>query len=127
MKFIRETGKSNVLIPSAALALSGLDSAKQLELHTLDGTVLLLKDGMTAKELLSVIESLGQLSTELVVYLLSVCGQCGGCEGDCPFGTEELQLGDIPSGPMEILTQCGICLGALSKTLTEGAVIYGGA
>ena len=126
MKFIKETGESGVRVSPAALALSGLDTAGQLELHILDGAVLLLKDGMTAKEVLSVMESLSQLSTKLILHMVAVCGQCGGCEGDCPFGTEELCFEGVPSGPMEMLTQCDICLGALNAALAGEEIVYGG-
>jgi ferredoxin len=80
-----------VRVPFEDLNLSGLDEAEHLELHTRNDAVVLMKKEMTAVELLSAIESLTDLSMELLVHLASACGKCDGCEGNCPFG----ETGDI--------------------------------
>lgn len=107
MKFVKGTGASGVTIPNAALILGGLYGAEKLELHTLDGAVVLLNGKMTAMELLDVVESLDRLSGELLAALTSACGQCVGCEDDCPFSQASrdiripqylLDAVDIPMG-----------------------------
>ena len=92
MKFLKRTGTAGVTIPKAALTLSGLDNAEKLELHTLDGAAVLLKQEMTAMGLLSVIASLDRLSCELLTTLACTCGQCVGCEDDCPFSQESRDI-----------------------------------
>lgn len=105
MKFVKGVNAAGVNIPKSALTISGLEGANRLELHTLDSAAVLLKGSMTAKELLSVIESLNHLSHTLLQGVTSACEQCVGCEDDCPFIQESqdirlpkylLEAADIP-------------------------------
>jgi hypothetical protein len=118
MKITKERNEASVRIPSAAMILSGLDESKQLEFHTLDEAVVLLKSEMTASELLSAIDSLSDLTTQLIVQLVNVCGECDHSESDH-------SLNDVPPGLLETLSQCGVCLSSLDELLANGEIIYG--
>lgn len=85
MKFSRENGTTGVTIPKAALKLSRLEGAQKLELHALDSAAVLLKDRMTAMEVLGAVSSMDRLSGQLLEALAEACEQCVGCEEDCPF------------------------------------------
>lgn len=107
MKFVKGTGAAGVTIPKAAMTLSGLDGAETLELHTLDGTAVLLKQKMTVMELLTVVGSLDRLSGDLLAALAIACEKCVGCEDECPFSQESrdihlpkylLDAAEIPEG-----------------------------
>ena len=89
MKYIKGNGKSDVVITPAALILSGLEEAQKLEMHTLDGAIVLLNGRMTVMELISAAESLTSMASELTTKLIMSCGRCDGCGGDCPFEEDE--------------------------------------
>lgn len=107
MKFVKETGTAGVTIPKSAMKLSGLSDAQKLELHTLEGAAVLVKQKMTTMELLTVIHSLNQLADGLLALLADVCDACVGCGDDCPFSQESrdihlpkylLDAAEIPEG-----------------------------
>lgn len=66
MKFIREAGSNGVRIPKIARLLSGLDEAKRLELHTMEHAIVLLKDKMSAADIVNATQSINHLCTELL-------------------------------------------------------------
>lgn len=88
MKFQTQyTGKS-LPLPPAALALGGFEAGERMALHPLQGAVAVLREKMTAIELVRAIESLQSLASELTVHLVQVCGPCDRC-GECPAGPED--------------------------------------
>lgn len=107
MKFVRENGTAGVTIPRAAMKLSHFDGAGKLELHALDSASVLLKEKMTAMELLNAVSSMDHLAGELLEALIEACDDCVGCEDDCPFSQENrdlrlprhlLDVAEIPEG-----------------------------
>lgn len=92
MKFVKGTNTAGVTIPKGAMKLCGLGSTDALELHTLDGAAILLKQEMNASELLSVINNLDRLSCNLLTTLAIACEKCVGCEEDCPFSQENRDI-----------------------------------
>lgn len=91
MKFNKEASLRGVYITAGTLKVSKLPSNEQLELHTLDNTLVLMKRQMTAPELLTTAHALADLAAELINHLAEVCGPCEDCEKDsCPYnGFEE--------------------------------------
>ncbi len=90
MKFVRKSSIKGVCIPESALKLSKLPDGENLELHTLDHALVLLKGQMTAPELLHVAHQLSSLSAQLLHYLSEVCGPCEDCDKDsCPYNDFE--------------------------------------
>ena len=95
MKFVKETTSKGLQIPTAAMKLSGFESSGKVELHASEDTLVVLKQRMTAMELLRAARSLQKLATDLHVHLARVCGHCDGCDGECPFGGgDEVELPD---------------------------------
>jgi hypothetical protein len=119
MKFVKEVTVSGAFIPKSAMILSGLDEADSLELHTLDDAVVLLKDSMTADEMLSAIESLNELTSGLITHLVNACGLCPGCTPTCEDDD------DLPSDLTDVLARCGACMNKLDELLASGEIIYG--
>lgn len=77
------------------MKLSGFESSGKVELHASEDTLVVLKQRMTAMELLRAARSLQKLATDLHVHLARVCGHCDGCDGECPFGGgDEVELPD---------------------------------
>lgn len=87
MKFQTQyTGKA-LAIPAAGLALSGFKRGERLEFHPLQGAAAVLWEKMTAMELVSAIDSLQSLASELTVHLAQVCGPCDQC-AECSVDPE---------------------------------------
>lgn len=85
MKFLRVTDAAKIMIPRAAITVSKLDGTEKLELHALENAAVLLKERMTAMEVINAIDSLDELSSQLLEALVESCDQCVCCEEDCPF------------------------------------------
>ena len=108
MKFHKNITGGPVTLPTAAVKLCGLEAGGKAELHALEGAAVLMKASMNAMELIHALDSLHQLTVDLAVHLIKVCGPCDGCGGECPFGDfsyEEITLPDdlreeagIPAG-----------------------------
>ena len=87
---------------------SGFRQDGALALHCGEGAIVLLKEKMTAKELVDAVGSLEDLGSELLVHLRKVCGPCGSCRGGCPcledldrryeFSDSLLERAGIPKG-----------------------------
>lgn len=77
------------------MKLSGFESGGKVELHASEDTLVVLKQRMTAMELLRAAKSLQTLVTDLHVHLAKVCGPCTGCDGEFPFEDgDEVDLPD---------------------------------
>ena len=97
MKFHKNITGGPVTLPTAAVKLCGLEAGGKAELHALEGAAVLMKASMNAMELIHALDSLHQLTVDLAVHLIKVCGPCDGCGGECPFGDfsyEEITLPD---------------------------------
>lgn len=81
MKFIliKNSRKENLSVPAAALQIAGMESEERLEAHVADDAIAVIKKEMTALEMITVIEFLDKLSTELEVRLAAACGICQDC------------------------------------------------
>lgn len=165
MKFVKTPGAAGIMITKAAMSLSGLGSEEKLELHTLENAAVLLKRNMTAMELLHAVKALDSLAGELLAELAGACGQCVGCEDNCPFSQESRDirlpkylldaaeipedaklcaepnpdkgtiivsvmengrtLDDVPEELLDVLLECGVCLGSLSELIHDEGIVYG--
>ena len=62
MNFVKYNEKNHIEIQPAALVLSDLDQADRLEMHTLDGALVLLKDDVDEIEQVHAIMALSKLT-----------------------------------------------------------------
>ncbi len=85
MKFVKEVTGEKLAIPAAAIKLCGFEKGDKTDLHALPGTAIVLKQKMTAMEVIQVMDALHQLTVDLSVHLARACGPCDGCEDGCPF------------------------------------------
>lgn len=109
MKFISKVTDKSLSIPAAAVKVSGFAHGDPVELHAQDQALVLLKQQMTAAELIRAVDGLHKLTMELIVHLAKVCGPCDGCNGQCPFG--DFEYDDITL-PDDLREEAGIPAGA---------------
>ena len=111
------------------MKLSGFESGGKVELHASEDTLVVLKQRMTAMELLRAARSLQKLATDLHVHLARVCGHCDGCDGECPFGGgDEVELPDYLREEAGIPEKAKLCAsvdeGEHSVTISEADYDY---
>ena len=75
----RSSPRQKITIPKSAQALSGIRIAPRLELHILDGGIVLTKAEMSAMDMVNLIAAMSNLVTDLGAQLGAVCGQCDEC------------------------------------------------
>lgn len=85
MKFVKEVTGEKMAIPAAALKLCGFENGDKAELHALPSAAIILKQKMTAMEVIQAMDALHQLTVDLSVHLARASGPCDGCDGDYPF------------------------------------------
>ena len=76
MKFTLETGKKGLRIRKEILDASGFAREDALNVCGEENAVVILKKQMTAMELVNTIQSLKDLTADLLVYLAKLCGPC---------------------------------------------------
>ena len=81
MKFNKQLSNGGLFLPSAALKISGFEDSGQVEIHALKNTAVIMKQQMTAMELIQALDSLNQLFINLSFHFAKTCGACSGCEG----------------------------------------------
>lgn len=87
MKFEKKTDIKGAFVPRSALKLCNFKENESLDLHTLPGAAVMIRQRMTAAELVETVEALVNISTSLINHLIQSCGNCDGCgeEGECPY------------------------------------------
>ena len=83
MKIAKTDTKPSLKIPTAVMKMTDLSGDEHAELHTCSNAVVVLKEHLTAKELIDTVVSLQELATGLTVHLAKLCGPCRNCD-DCP-------------------------------------------
>ena len=71
MNFVKYNRKNHIEIQPAALVLSNLENSPQMELHTLDHALVLLKDDMTEAEQLDSMTALIKLVNSMMADIIS--------------------------------------------------------
>ena len=68
MKFNKQLSNGGLFLPSAALKISGFEDSGQVEIHALKNTAVIMKQQMTAMELIQALDSLNQLFINLSIW-----------------------------------------------------------
>ena len=120
MKFTLEIGKKGLRIRREILDASGFAREEALSVRGEENVVVILKQRMTAMELVQVIQSLKDQTSDLLVHLAKLCGSCRHCENECPYLKESSRV----RLPDNMLEQAGIPKGArLDALIGEGEVL----
>ena len=98
MKFVKEVTGEKMAIPAAALKLCGFENGDKAELHALPSAAIILKQKMTAMEVIQAMDALHQLTVD---------------------------LRDVPPYLLEMLAASGICIGELEERLMLEDTVYG--
>ena len=86
MKFNKQLSNGGLFLPSAALKISGFEDSGQVEIHALKNTAVIMKQQMTAMELIQALDSLNQLFINLSFHLAKTCAPAAGVRANVPLG-----------------------------------------
>lgn len=126
MKFIKEITSRGLLLPLVAARLAKFKAGDKVEYRPLKGTMVVLKKRMTAPELLTAVEQLNGVATELLLHLDRVCGPCEECVDGCLCGeSEDSPLQHLPTDLLLTFAEAGTCLGELEEHLIMEDIVYG--
>lgn len=126
MKFIKEITSRGLLIPMVAAQLAKFKAGDRVEYRPLDHVIVVLKKRMTAPELLTAVEQLQSVATELLLHLDRVCGPCEECPDGCLCGeSEDSPLQHLPTDLLLTFAEAGTCLGELEEHLITEDIVYG--
>ena len=126
MKFIKEITSRGLLLPLVAARLAKFKAGDKVEYRPLKGTMVVLKKRMTALELLTAVEQLNGVATELLLHLDRVCGPCEECVDGCLCGeSEDSPLQHLPTDLLLTFAEAGTCLGELEEHLIMEDIVYG--
>ena len=126
MKFIKEITSRGLLLPLVAARLAKFKAGDKVEYRPLKGTMVVLKKRMTAPELLTAVEQLNGVATELLLHLDRVCGPCEECADGCLCGeSEDSPLQHLPTDLLLTFAEAGTCLGELEEHLITEDIVYG--
>jgi len=122
MKFLlnQSDPRRRIAVPPPARKLSGLDGESALEIHALDGAIVITKARMTAMDMIKTIWSFSNLVTDMSAQLGAACGDCTGC-GFC----ECMVCGDGPINlPACVLEEAGLPPGCkLTAAVDDDGII----
>ena len=126
MQFIKEITSRGLLLPMIAARLAKFKAGDRVEYRPLDNVIVVLKKQMTAPELLTAVEQLNVVATELLLHLDRVCGPCEECADGCLCGeSEDSPLQHLPTDLLLTFAEAGTCLGELEEHLITEDIVYG--
>ena len=126
MQFIKEITSRGLLLPMIAARLAKFKAGDRVEYRPLDNVIVVLKKQMTAPELLTAVEQLNVVATELLLHLDRVCGPCEECPDGCLCGeSEDSPLQHLPTDLLLTFAEAGTCLGELEEHLIMEDIVYG--
>lgn len=86
MKFNKQLSNGGLFLPSAALKISGFEDSGQVEIHALKNTAVIMKQQMTAMELIQALDSLNQLFINLSFHWPKPAAPAAGVRANVPLG-----------------------------------------
>jgi hypothetical protein len=89
-----------IMLPEHACELCGFDGEDRLQLHAAEHTLVILKERMTAMELVHVISALSEMASEMTVALAKACGLCNNCGDEADGGKDN---------PAQWVENCTLC------------------
>ncbi len=111
----KEKTNPDIMLPEAACELCGFTGEETLALHAAEDALVILKEKMTAMELVHAIDALGEIASELTVCLAKACGFCDNCGDENPELCEDCaakaskKSRSAVEGPAEWVKNCALC------------------
>lgn len=112
-----------IALPECVCELCGFTGEETLELHAAEDALVVLKDEMTALELVHAISALSEIASELTVALAKACGVCNNCGDQNPEPCERCDnseacafLNGCKDGPPEWVANCSLCRDLLDES-----------
>lgn len=99
-KDLNQENNSRLTLPESVCEHCGFVNETALEIHAAESTMVVVKQKMTALELVHVIMMLNQLTCDFTTHLAQACGTCNGC-GD--IAKEDFYT------PAERVSACTLC------------------
>lgn len=82
MNFVKEPSCEGFVIPRSAMKLGKLDDGDGFQMQVFDGTIIVMKRRMTAKDIFDAANAMKCISDTLMRCVMDVCGNCNDC-GEC--------------------------------------------
>ena len=105
---------------SLILTAGGMEPDTPVDIHASADTAVVLRETMTAAELVRTIQFLRTATTNLLIHLAKACGPCDNCDADCPCLKDE-EAFPIPDA---LLEEAGIPRGARLDVCAEDGAIH---
>lgn len=105
---------------SLLLTSSGMEPGTPVDIQASEDAAVVLRETMTAAELVGTIQFLRTITTDLLIHLAKACGPCDNCSADCPC----LQAEESLSVPDALLEEAGIPKGAKLDVFAEEGTIH---
>ena len=100
---------------SLLLTAGGMESGTPIDIHASEDAAIVLRETMTAAEMVGAIQSLRTITANLLIHLAKVCGPCDSCDMGCPC----LQAEEAFPVPDALLEEAGIPKGAKLDVFAE--------
>ena len=105
---------------SLLLTSSGMEPGTPVDIQASEDAAVVLRETMTAAELVGTIQFLRTIATNLLIHLANTCGPCDNCSADCPCLQGENKF-PIPDA---LLEEAGIPKGAKLDVFAEEGTIH---
>jgi hypothetical protein len=105
---------------SLLLTAGGMESGTPIDIHASEDAAIVLRETMTAAEMVGAIQSLRTITANLLIHLAKVCGPCDSCDMGCPC----LQAEEAFPVPDALLEEAGIPKGAKLDVFAEEGTIH---
>ena len=110
MTFVKYSSNGKIIIQPAALILSSLEREEQLEMHTLDSALVLLKSNMEIQEKFSVMAELVKLINSMLAEAITQLDEAPDDLHSIRIPIEAFEDAGIDEGDLQVLADDGIVI-----------------
>lgn len=110
MTFVKYSSDGKIIIQPAALILCSLEREEQLEMHTLDSALVLLKSNMEIQEKFSVMAELVKLVTSMLAEAITQLDEAPDDLHSIRIPIEAFEDAGIDEGDLQVLADDGIVI-----------------
>lgn len=110
MTFVKYSSDGKIIIQPAALILSSLEREEQLEMHTLDSALVLLKSNMEIQEKFSVMAELVKLINSMLAEAITQLDEAPDDLHSIRIPIDAFEDAGIDEGDLQVLADDGIVI-----------------